>query len=353
MCVYIESHMAPFVTVAQVASEERTWAMDLSIVPEKETAEDCYERRFELKRELGILYSRLAPSSRKYITADAVVEAFENPGTPVLLADGAPVKLDYLATLRRQAMAISPKLTVEREMVRWRGGYRNYNHEFTVTLLAEPLHDRTPVVVIPVDPHPEFKMLEFGNFGITKNFTPDSGKILYFTYGYKIMDDGSRIPACYVGSTTRELRSRIREHMNGSSDRPFHFIPEGSLAWELPEQWAMVQTEGEVSLIEDMLIYTMNRTLAGRGWWLDNRRYNTKVRCLTEGRVSEVMHMLQNYVYTLISQRLGFALDPEPRPKHGLETPYYLKNYAHLYSSGTMGDRSARVRGREVGWIIQ
>lgn len=102
------------------------------LVPSNETENEKRHRRFVMKVDLGIRHL----DSRKYVTADAVCDALENPGTKIELGSNA-VKKSYVATLQHQARQISPRLTVISELAEW-DRYR-YDHGMTAYLTADPL----------------------------------------------------------------------------------------------------------------------------------------------------------------------------------------------------------------------
>lgn len=170
-----------------------------------------------------------------------------------------------------------------------------------------------------------------------------SYKTLYLGYGKR-----SGKPAFYAGTTTRGLHKRHSEHKTGSQDRRYEFELEGYLAWELPKAWRTTPTASEYALIEDLLMYSLCRTLHDTDYWLDNRRFNTKIRNMTYEQVSEVLSFMQNSVYPKIEKRFGIKIDPEPMPQQKGE-----KFWVYVNGTRGAGPRSECVKSlyAKAGWI--
>lgn len=186
--------------------------------------------------------------------------------------------------------------------------------------------------------------LQFSDVSPGQNFY--AHRTLYLGYGHV----GSS-SAFYAGTTTRTLKRRDSEHGSGSKDRRYCFIIDGYLAWELPTHWGTRSTESELALAEDLLIYSLCRTLRGTGHWLDNRRYNTKVRKLSEKQVDETCDFMRDHVYPRIEERFNLTIQSEPRPAASTLHPGY---WFYVNGSKGSGPRNERVGTicSQSGWIF-
>lgn len=282
----------------------------------------------------------------KYLTMDTVLDALRRPGVPVRMGTGQTIAGTYLDSLVSSAAGIDK----HRLRVYWKPEpqrpSRGVPYLFAIPLSivsaeseenAESSLDLTTRAPLSsgISIRSSFR-------GALDKFSPAmDGALLYCSMGEKKSIEG---PAAYVGFTSRDLRSRIGEHLR---DNDYDFVFDGTLVWELPPHWRVGRGSGEVSLAEGLLLHTIARTLGNHGGWVQNKSYHAKVRDLSEAQVDEVLEILQDQVYPAVSKRLRLEIIEEPRPVLSRKGAY---RGIHLYDSGSYATGEANRRVGALGW---
>jgi len=269
--------------------------------------------------------------SVKYLTVDSVFEALKSPGAFIPIGDGKLISRSYLPTIAARAARIDrARFGIYFEPVK---GSRGLPY-----LMAIPLSERP----IRSSDSTDLTRFAWGDFGPEQDFSPTSESVLYLAYGYR-----DRLFGCYAGVTTRGLLKRTKEHL---SEKDYSFDLGGSLAWELPSDWSTLNAAGQVALAEGLLIHTLVRSLDG--YWLENRRYPSKIKSLSDEQVDSVMSYMTDRVYPLVQNKAKVTLDPEPRPTLALGRKQSDGGYIHAFTGGTLAGGGSGSVAERNGWRV-